>query len=222
MKRAVRHHSGSWAFALLTAVTLSLAFPTDVPGQEASEKVMLRLLRHGSAPERREALHWLAGNGGQPSVGTIVKSLRDSDSGVRELAENALWSIWTRSGDTVTDEKLKVGTYLMVNGSVTESVEIFNQIISAHPEFAEGYNKRATAWYLLGAYDRSMADIRLTLDRNPHHFGALTGAGYCMLKMERMEEAAAYMERALKINPNMEGVRELLEETRKRMGRKAI
>jgi tetratricopeptide (TPR) repeat protein len=209
MKRAVRHHSGSWAFALLTAVTLSLAFPTDVPGQEASEKVMLRLLRHGSAPERREALHWLAGNGGQPSVGTIVKSLRDSDSGVRELAENALWSIWTRSGDTVTDEKLKVGTYLMVNGSVTESVEIFNQIISAHPEFAEGY-------------DRSMADIRLTLDRNPHHFGALTGAGYCMLKMERMEEAAAYMERALKINPNMEGVRELLEETRKRMGRKAI
>ena len=219
----------TWKRWLRPAISLTVAaalqglpagLPRALPQELEGEK--LSVLRDGTVDERLEALQWLAKNGRETNTEPIVKSLRDTDVGVRQLAENALWSIWTRSGDPMTDERLKMGTYLMFNGGLNKSVEIFSAIIAAHPDFAEGYNKRATAWYLLGAYERSLADIRLTLERNGFHFGALSGAGYCMLKLERLAEAVAYMERALEINPNLDGVRELIRDVRKALDRKAI
>ncbi len=201
-------------------VLLLAALPFAASGQE--EEGRLRALQSGSVAERRNALSWLARNGRQDGAAAIVDSLKDEDGQVRALAEDALWAIWSRSGNKRVDELLRMGGTLMASGQLWQAVGFFDEIISEMPAFAEGYNKRATAWYLMGAYHRSLADIELTLKRNPYHFGALSGAGYCLIRLKRYGEAVAYLRRALKINPNLEGVRVLSSELEKTLRRNSI
>ncbi|MCZ6532001.1 MAG: tetratricopeptide repeat protein [SAR324 cluster bacterium] len=189
---------------------------------ELEEQGKLQSLLAGSPGERKQALNWLARYGRQTAVPPVADRLLDDNPGVRELAESTLWAIWSRSGSVRVDEMLKFGSYLMANGRVRQAVSIFDEVISDRPDFAEGYNKRATAWYLLGRYQHSLDDIARTLEQNPYHFGALSGAGYCMIKLERMSEAVDYLKRALKINPNLESVRKLARSIERELSKKSI
>ena len=220
--RNLRHLSVLAALGLSLLGWMPLSAVPEAWAVDEAERARLDALRRGTVAERVEALGWLAENGHQSGVGAIVTSLRDSDEGVRRLAESTLWVIWSRSGIERVDEMLKFGGYLMANGRLWQAVAIFDEVVSEMPDFAEGYNKRATAWYLLGKYQYSLKDIQLTLERNPYHFGALSGAGYCMIRLEKMQEALGYLKRALKINPNLKGVEELATGIERGLVRKAI
>jgi tetratricopeptide (TPR) repeat protein len=74
------------------------------------------------------------------------------------------------------------------------------------PQFAEGWNKRATAHYLAGEYKKSIADCQEVLKRNPRHFGALSGMGQIHLQLDEPGAALLWFKRALDVNPNMTGV----------------
>ena len=78
----------------------------------------------------------------------------------------------------------------------------FNAIIAQRPDFAEGWNKRATVYYLMGDYAHSLQDIDRTLELEPRHIGALSGLGLVNLRMEREEAAADAFERVLNIDPH--------------------
>jgi len=86
------------------------------------------------------------------------------------------------------------------------AIATFSEIVRRKPEFAEGWNKRATAYYLAGEYQKSIADCAEVLKRNPRHFGALSGLGLIDTKLERYDDALAWFRKALKVNPNMLGV----------------
>src|SRR2546428_13132877 len=58
---------------------------------------------------------------------------------------------------------------------------IFARVIARAPEFAEGWNKRATVRYVAENYEGSIDDCEETLKRKPHHFGALAGQGPCYM-----------------------------------------
>ena len=133
-----------------------------------------------------------------------------------------MWAIWSRSGSSHVDNLLKTGGFLITQGNFFQAIQFFDEVISAKPDFAEGYNKRATAWYMMGSYKKSLADIALTLERNPFHFGALSGAGYCMIQLQRYGEAVIFLQQALEINPNLKGVRELTNELMRELKRQAI
>src|SRR5213593_2908629 len=75
------------------------------------------------------------------------------------------------------------------------------------PEFAEGWNKRATVRYVAENYEGSIADCEETLKRKPHHFGALSGQGLCYMALGRHREAAAMFRRALGVHPRLQGAR---------------
>jgi tetratricopeptide (TPR) repeat protein len=83
----------------------------------------------------------------------------------------------------------------------------FSRIIALAPEFAEGWNKRATARYLLQEFEGAIADCRETLSRNPHHFGALSGQGLCHTALGQHREAIALYRRALEVYPHLVEVR---------------
>ena len=111
------------------------------------------------------------------------------------------------------------GIALMSRGAVRQALEVFDLIIAQKPSFAEGWNKRATLYYTLGEYKKSLADCDEVIKRNPLHFGALSGYGLIYIQLNQPARAIEYFKRALKINPNLRGVEEsinVLEQQGKR------
>jgi tetratricopeptide (TPR) repeat protein len=92
-----------------------------------------------------------------------------------------------------------------------DAIATFTRIIELKPDFAEGWNKRATAYYLAGEYRRSLADCDQVIKRNPQHFGALSGYGQIYLQLDRPDKALEYFRRALAVNPNMDAVQSMVE-----------
>jgi len=163
---------------------------------------------------RRVGAAALAQVGEPDDAPALVRALRDADTQVRRLAERALWAVWSRSGDATIDHILEIGVAQMREGQIEASVETFSDIIRRRPDFAEGWNKRATAYYLLGDWRRSAADCDEVLKRNPQHFGALSGYGMIWLQLDQPTRALARFEEALAVNPNLDSVQETIDALR--------
>lgn len=149
---------------------------------------------------------WLANLGTMADAALLEARLRDESAFVRGFAEQGLWLLWGRSGDPGVDELMARGVQAMQAGRHDEAIAVFSKIIAEKPDFAEGWNKRATARYLAGRYAESIADCDEVLKRNPRHFGALSGLGEIYLALERPAQALAWYRRALEVNPNLLGV----------------
>jgi tetratricopeptide (TPR) repeat protein len=187
-------------------------------GNGATEPVSqsLVLLQRGNTAERREAVGVLARLGDQRAVEPLAAALKnDADVFVRQGAEQALWQIWHRSGDDAVDALLQEGMEAMQRGTYQTAVDIFTRVIEVAPNFAEGYNKRATTYYLMQRYEESLADCERTIALNPHHFGALSGAGLCHLSQRNWAKALEFFERAVVVNPTMPQIQQYIEEIRR-------
>jgi tetratricopeptide (TPR) repeat protein len=191
---------------VLLAATLTLAWGFAFPAEPASRKEALAALQSADAATRAEAIVWIA-NRGEPADDDLLHgALRDESALVRSYAEQGLWLLWSRSGDAAVDALLARGIEEMQAGRHAEAIATFSGVISRRPDFAEGWNKRATVYYLAGDFRRSLADCDEVLRRNPRHFGALSGAGLVHLQLQEYERAHARFREALKVNPNMIGV----------------
>jgi len=94
------------------------------------------------------------------------------------------------------------------NGTAKKLLDAVTQVA---PDFAEGWNRRATLYYLMGEYQKSLDDIDRTLALEPRHFGALSGLGLVNLQLDRKEAAASAWQRVLDVDPQNEGARENLD-----------
>ncbi len=178
-----------------------------------TEEDAIKQLQGGEMVARRQAADLLGVIGEEGAVEALVQALRDEDWGVRTIAEHSLWQIWCRSGDAAVDALLQQGIQALEREAWAEAVATFTQVIERAPEFAEGYNKRATAYYLMGEYAQSITDCEATVARNPHHFGALSGEGLCCLALGQLKRAQESFRKALAVNPNMPGVEQNLAAT---------
>lgn len=197
--------------ALALALFIPVAAPAQTPNPMTREQALTGL--GGADVEgRRQAAAWMGEVGRLDDVPALVKVLRDPDPVVRALAEHALWQVWSRSGDPAIDALFQEGVALMTRREGPAAIAIFSRIIERRPEFAEGWNKRATVYFLMGEYQKSLADCEEVLKRNPSHFGVLAGYGQIYLQLGDPERALSYFERALAVNPNMEQVERVIEE----------
>lgn len=166
----------------------------------------LAALENPDAKLRAAAVLFIARTGAPADGPLLVKRLGDDSPAVRELAEAGAWQVWSRSGDAETDRLLASGSRQMGAGQHKRAIETFGRVIRRQPAFAEGWNKRATAYFLAGDYRKSLADCDEVLRLNPQHFGALSGYGQIYIRLEEYEKALDYFRRALEVNPNMGGV----------------
>lgn len=190
--------------ALLLA-TLVVATPLRAQ-QPMTREAALAALGDADPVERGRAIVTLARSGVMADTPALVARLRDPNPELRALAEQALWILWSRSGDPGVDALFEQGLDQLSAGRLPEGIATFTRIIGMKPDFAEGWNKRATIYFLAGDLQRSLADCAEVVKRNPSHFGALAGYGQIYMQLGQYEQAREYFRRALAVNPNLDGV----------------
>jgi tetratricopeptide (TPR) repeat protein len=191
---------------VLLAAALTVAVPAAFPEPPKGRVEALAALASGETTARLEAIVWLANHGGMADTPRLDALLRDDNALVRDYAERGLWALWSRSGDAAIDQLMAQGVGEMEAENYKAAIATFSEIVRRKPEFAEGWNKRATVYYLVGGYRKSIADCAEVLKRNARHFGALSGLGLIYMRLERYDDALAWSRKALDVNPNMLGV----------------
>ena len=130
-----------------------------------------------------------------------ILSTTESDVQINEVTSN-IWDIWYETNDPSIEEDFYRGLESMRTGDLIMSVAFFTRVIDKNPNFAEGWNKRATVYYMLGKFDASMMDIYETLKLEPRHFGAMDGMGLIFIHLEKFDKAIDIYDQMLKIFPN--------------------
>jgi tetratricopeptide (TPR) repeat protein len=136
-----------------------------------------------------------------------LEALRGEDLELAATAEAILWRTWCSSANSEIDRIFRAGVNAMQKGLLDDAESFFATVIDAAPDFAEGWNKRATVRYMRKSFHGAIADCQATLARNPNHFGAASGQGLCHLSLSQYREAAVCFRRALEIHPHLEGAR---------------
>jgi tetratricopeptide (TPR) repeat protein len=144
----------------------------------------------------------------------LARHLRDEDSMVNEMAEHALWSVWFRCGTPGANHELARGAQALERKDMEHAIRHFDRAAEMCPDFAEAYNQRAIAKYLLERYEDSIEDCRRAVERMPFHFGALAGMGHCYAHLGNCREAIAHYQKALEVNPHLSCIRKTIQQLR--------
>ena len=206
----LRTHAVAW-WLLTLAVIAAALMPTAAAAGELTREQALQALQQSDARARMAGVARLAEIGRMPDADRLVPRLRDVQPEVREGAQQAMWRIWSRSGDPAIDRLFAKGLQHMEDSSLDQALAVFDDIVKRKPAFAEGWNKRATLYFLLGEHEKSLKDCDEVLKRNPNHFGALSGAGQIHLQLGHPEQALAFFKRAYQVNPNLENLEEVIQ-----------
>lgn len=142
----------------------------------------------------------------------LASQLHHPDSMVWQMAEHAMWSIWLRAGNEKANAHLSCGMNHLEKRCFQHAIDEFSLAITADPKFAEAFNQRAMAYYLLEDYEQCEADCRMAVQLMPLHFGAWAGLGHCQASLGDIRGSVASYRRAYEINPHLECVKELLDE----------
>ena len=148
---------------------------------------------------------------GDPAVlDELFARLPDATEGEAQRITQSIWIEWSKSGSAAMDLLLERGHAAMAAGHPEIAVEHFTALIDHAPDFAEGYNARATAYFQTGDLGPSVADIAKALELNPRHFGALSGLGMIFEELDRPEKALEAYRAADAVNPHMPDVKEAI------------
>lgn len=135
-----------------------------------------------------------------------------------EKVEGQISGLWARSGSPAMDLLLRRGNEALEAEDYPTAVEHFSALVEMAPDFAEGWNARATAYYLMGEFSLSMADIEHVLVLEPRHFGALSGLGFMFEAMDEPELALEAFEAVHALNPNRPNVNEAITRLQRMTG----
>ena len=122
-----------------------------------------------------------------------------------------IWQRWTANDDPDVSRLMQIGIRALNYSTYRKALQSFDRVIEIAPEFAEGWNKRATLYYHIKEYRRSMDDIKKTLRLEPRHFGAWSGLGLVSIAQENYAGALAAFKKALSINPHIPNIRRYVQ-----------
>ena len=172
-----------------------------------TQGTLRRLARNYSSEVRRAAVLALGFVGDYSMNHTLGRAMLDEDRIVRTIAENGIRSIWTRAGNE--EERQQLGVIVRLNAAqqYEETVRRASGLIEKAPWFAEAWNQRAVARFNLGQFAESIRDCHQAMEINPYHFVAATTMGQAYLELENPISALESFRRALRLNPDLEAVR---------------
>jgi len=143
-----------------------------------------------------------------PTVQELLDDLAQADAEHAVRLERQILRRWSRSGSETIDYLFGRGQAALQAGQAEDAIEHFSAVIDHDPDFAEAWNGRATAFFMINRLGQSMSDIEQVLIRNPAHFGALAGLGMIMEQLRRPEDALRAYRASLAIHPHQPSVLE--------------
>lgn len=151
-----------------------------------------------------------------PVLDDLFTRLHETTSSTEaSLIQRRIWSIWYESDDPQVEALMTDGLEAMQTRKFYSAISVFSKVIKIAPDFAEGWNRRATVYYLIGQYEKSLTDVDKVLALEPRHFGAWSGAGQIYNQLERKRESMNAFRKALAVNPHMPSPRIMLERLEK-------
>lgn len=146
-----------------------------------------------------------------PALDALFDELQTADAQAAARIEREIWTEWSKSGSPAMDLLLQRGRDAIDAGDLPAAIEHFTALTDHAPDFAEGWNARATAYFMAGEVGPSINDIARTLSLNPRHFGALSGLGMIFEQLDQPEKALEVYKAALAIHPQLQGVIDSIE-----------
>jgi len=138
-----------------------------------------------------------------------LKAAPDATSA--KAIEDRIWALWIISpSDTASLLMTRVKTAIE-NKDLDLAVKLLDAIIAIKPDYVEAWNRRATIHYMRKDFNRSLADIRQILAREPRHFGALAGLGLIMQDLGDDKRALEIYRRALDVHPHLPKIPDLIK-----------
>ncbi len=139
---------------------------------------------------------------------TLLDQLASTDDEATAKAlETRVREIWQRSGSDTADLLLGRAGEAFKREDYARALQYLDTIVALRPGFVEGWNMRATVYYMLDEYELSMSDIEQVLSLQPRHFGALSGLGMIFRELEQPRQALEAFRKALAVNPFLENAR---------------
>lgn len=188
--------------------------------QKAHTKIMLRvclivtlLVSSGLA---------LADQTDQRLDGLFVQLRSTEDPELGAVLTGEIWDIWRHTDNKVAAKLMEQGTHSMALERYDDALVVLDEVVKTAPEYAEGWNTRATVLYLLGDYSASAVDVRRTLALEPRHFGAWSGLGLIYMHVGDERAALEAFAKALEWNPHLRGSRHNLEMIKKHLQEQMI
>jgi tetratricopeptide (TPR) repeat protein len=189
--------------------------------------VTLRPALAQNTPEGTPAPDWVAPPSNLPrpdrgdrtfNLDTLFDALKVApDAESAKAIEERIWAVWMVSGSDTCN--LLMGR---VKAAADEkdfdlAIKLLDAVITLKPDYTEGWNRRATIYYMKKDYGHALADIREVLAREPRHFGALSGLGLILQDIGDDKHALEAYRKALAIDPHLEHVDEVVKTLREKV-----
>ncbi|MET0905747.1 MAG: tetratricopeptide repeat protein [Tardiphaga sp.] len=133
------------------------------------------------------------------------------DEASAKHVEARIWAQWSQTSSDTTALLMSRAKTALDAKQVDVSVKLLSAVIKLKPDYIEGWNRRATLYYLQNDYTHALEDLEQVLAREPRHFGALAGLGMIMQELGDDKRALAAYSKALAVNPHLEKVPELVK-----------
>lgn len=126
---------------------------------------------------------------------------RERNEKAAERIANQIYLVWSDSGSASIDLMMQWSQKAIQEQKFDVALDFLDEIVTLQPDFAEGWNRRATVHFMMKNYGKSMADIDKTLELEPRHFGAISGLAQIMADTGRKEQALRAWQSVLDIYP---------------------
>jgi tetratricopeptide (TPR) repeat protein len=199
---AVRNGLTAMLLTATIAVMPTLALAQDPPGAPPKLKKLpeppSKLPKVGA--DRTRGLDFLFG---------ALKAAPDEVSA--KHVEARIWALWQQTPSDTTALLMMRAKAAMDTHQMDVAQKLLDAVVKLRPDYIEGWNRRATLYYLRNDYIHSLEDIEQVLVREPRHFGALTGLGMIMQDIGDEKRALDAFRKALAVNPHLEKVPDLVK-----------
>ena len=212
----MRSRFSPFAFAAMLAAPLFAAVPATAQVKPDAPAAPDWVKPRGDAqrPEHGERSY---------SLDTLFEALKVApDEASAKAIEDRIWALWMVSGSDTCNVLMSRAKMAADGRDYGLAIKLLNAVIELRPEYTEGWNRRATVYYLQKDYAHSLADIREVLAREPRHFGALSGLGAIMQEIGDDKHALVAYRRALAIDPHLEHIGEVVKTLTEKVEGRAI